>query len=329
MRRALIQETCGALATGSAILACGFSASLRFGGRMNCSFGRIQMMLRGAAAALAVCGVLACNDSIDPIAIDVAVTPVSTDLLTGDSTKLTATVSGATGNDAVQWTSSASAIASVSNAGIVLGVAPGSATISATSVADPTKVATVAVRVSQKYVPITGTYDLTFTFDSTRLEATAPNNGCPTSQGYCTYTRPTGVKSTLSASMKILDSTFNFTPTFPSGPTRVVSIAEVMMSGRFCKIPDFAIPVGCVEFEDMALSRHTALITRVTAMPATSSFVRIDSGTVSGDFPTERFLSLTYDVAPDSLYGRFLWIMHKSVRSPIAQMGSFVAKRRK
>lgn len=281
--------------------------------------------------ACAIASLVSCTgDLFDPDDDEVQILPGNTAVLVGDTARLSLfSAQQGTVTGAVEWTSSAPSVATVTSSGLVTGVGIGNAVIRAVPAQNSAKVATVAVTV-QRYAPLASTYTFTFRFDSTRFEVTAPNGGCPVASGFCTYTRPSGANSnTLSGTMKILDSTFTYTPTSPTGPARLVSIAEVMLNGRFCQSPDFAIPVGCIDYEDVPTSRHTALITRATTYPGSGSFVRIDSGRVSGDAPTERFLSLTYEATRDSIYGRFSWVLHRSVRSPTTQLGSFVAKRQR
>ncbi|MBC8088483.1 MAG: Ig domain-containing protein [Phycisphaerae bacterium] len=289
------------------------------------SLTRLRVMALVSLVAVASCSE---GDPVVPESVTIDVSPDSASIYAGSVQTFTATVSG-TSDTAVEWQSSAPTIATVTNAGVVTAVAAGNAVLTATSVRDRSKTATVDIKVLSLFYPLTGTYDLTFVFDSTRFEVTAPFDGCPTTQTYCTYTRLAGAKSTLSGTLIIPEQTFVFTPQFPSGPPRLVSLVQVMMSGRFCVTPIAGDPVGCARFEDVPMSRHSGNMDRVQTIPGTKSFVRLDSGAVSGDFPTERYLSLTYDVHADSLHGRALWILYKNFRSPTAQLGSFVARRRK
>lgn len=80
--------------------------------------------------------------------VTIVATPGTLNLVAGLQQQLTATVTGSS-NTAVTWTTSASAIATVSTAGIVRGLTPGTATITARSVADPSKSANVTVTVTQ------------------------------------------------------------------------------------------------------------------------------------------------------------------------------------
>lgn len=78
----------------------------------------------------------------------VAVTPDTLALDVGDTADLEALVTPAGASQSVIWTSSSPAIASVSETGMVTGLAAGSATITAASVADGTKTGTCAVTVT-------------------------------------------------------------------------------------------------------------------------------------------------------------------------------------
>lgn len=84
-----------------------------------------------------------------PVVIaSVAVTPDTLALDVGDTADLEALVTPAGASQSVIWTSSSPAIASVSETGMVTGLAAGSATITAASVADGTKTDTCAVTVT-------------------------------------------------------------------------------------------------------------------------------------------------------------------------------------
>lgn len=78
--------------------------------------------------------------------VAVAVSPPSATVNVGATAQLTATVTG-NSNTAVSWASSNAGVATVSNAGLVTGVAPGTATITASSQADPTKTGTATITV--------------------------------------------------------------------------------------------------------------------------------------------------------------------------------------
>lgn len=78
----------------------------------------------------------------------VAVTPDTLALDVGDTADLEALVTPAGASQSVIWTSSSPAIASVSETGMVTGLAAGSATITAASVADGTKTDTCSVTVT-------------------------------------------------------------------------------------------------------------------------------------------------------------------------------------
>ena len=84
-----------------------------------------------------------------PVTVSIAQRGVT--VMVGGTTQLTATVAGDPGiSTQVTWTSATPGIATVSNAGVVLGVASGSALITATSLADATKRDTVTVSVGSR-----------------------------------------------------------------------------------------------------------------------------------------------------------------------------------
>lgn len=78
----------------------------------------------------------------------VDVTPATLSVAVGDTGDLEVVVTPAGASQQVTWTSSAPAIASVSETGLVTGLAVGTATITAASVADGTKTDTCAVTVT-------------------------------------------------------------------------------------------------------------------------------------------------------------------------------------
>jgi trimeric autotransporter adhesin len=85
---------------------------------------------------------------VSPIVTGVTVTPATSQLIPAESAPLLASVRGDTGIDStVRWRSNQPTIATVSPQGIVTGVAPGTATITATSVADSTRLASAIVTI--------------------------------------------------------------------------------------------------------------------------------------------------------------------------------------
>lgn len=79
--------------------------------------------------------------------VGITVAPTSASLQAGQTQQITATVSGTT-NTAVTWSSSAAGVATVSTTGLVRALTAGTAVITATAVADPSKTAAVAVTVT-------------------------------------------------------------------------------------------------------------------------------------------------------------------------------------
>lgn len=83
-----------------------------------------------------------------PAVLSVLILNPNAAIIVGTTSQLTAQVSTAGGaSNAVTWSSSAPAIATVNASGLVNALAPGNVTISATSVFDPTKQAAAAIRV--------------------------------------------------------------------------------------------------------------------------------------------------------------------------------------
>jgi uncharacterized protein YjdB len=78
--------------------------------------------------------------------VALTVTPATVTLASGLTQQSTATVTGTT-NTAVRWSSGAPGVASVSDAGLIRAITPGTAVITATSLADPSKTGTTTVTV--------------------------------------------------------------------------------------------------------------------------------------------------------------------------------------
>ena len=90
------------------------------------------------------------TEDIPATAIEVS--PTSLDLVIGEKSTLTATLTPANATDVVEWTTSAEGVATVEN-GVVTAVGEGTATITATSVADNTISAACTVTVTAKTAP--------------------------------------------------------------------------------------------------------------------------------------------------------------------------------
>jgi PKD repeat protein/alpha-tubulin suppressor-like RCC1 family protein len=107
--------------------------------------------------------------AIEVATVEVAVTPASLALVPGTSGILTAAVAGAN-NTSVIWTSNNLGVATVSS-GIVNAVSPGTAVITARSMADPTKAASVTVEIEElvaafTLTPLFGDTSTVFTLDA-------------------------------------------------------------------------------------------------------------------------------------------------------------------
>ncbi len=77
-----------------------------------------------------------------------SVSPTTANMSPGQTLQATATIAGTT-NTSIQWASSNTNIASVSPTGLIRAITAGTANITVTSLADPAKVATVAVTIAQ------------------------------------------------------------------------------------------------------------------------------------------------------------------------------------
>src|SRR5512134_108649 len=123
----------------------------------------------GAVVAFLALGACGGGDSGPPAVATVSVTPPSATIEAGLTTQLAASPRDASGNaltNPVTWSSSAATVASVNATGLVTGVAPGSATITATSggksgtaaiTVVPPPVATVAVTLAAATIEETRT----------------------------------------------------------------------------------------------------------------------------------------------------------------------------
>ena len=110
----------------------------------------------------------------------VSISPQSPRINVGATATLTATLDIGVGTSpTVNWSTSNTAVASVTSGGVVTGVAPGTSTLTATSIADPTKVSSTTVTVASSAtvrsvtvspastgLAIGGTYQLTTVLDA-------------------------------------------------------------------------------------------------------------------------------------------------------------------
>jgi len=148
------------------------------------------MRHRGIALTIMATAIfaVACGDDDSPTGtasvVSVTVSQPTGNLLVGNTTTLTATAKDGGGNTvagaAVTWSSSSDAIATVSQAGVVTGVAPGTATITATSNGKP---GSATITVASK----------TVSFSATMTPAGEPGPlvGNPTGSGTFTATLDT------------------------------------------------------------------------------------------------------------------------------------------
>jgi hypothetical protein len=132
------------------------------------SAGKITAIAPGSATIIASSGGKTANCVVTVVPATVAVTGVSLSktslsLVPGSTSTLTATVAPTNAtNKTVTWKSSNTGVASVTTGGIVTAVAAGSATITATSAADGSKIATCVVTVTD---------DITAAFTDAKFKA--------------------------------------------------------------------------------------------------------------------------------------------------------------
>jgi uncharacterized protein YjdB len=99
---------------------------------------------------------------------DVAVQPSAATVTTGETRQLTASVTADPGADrTIQWRSANSAVASVSNTGLVTGVSAGTAVITAVSTADTTKQSTSTITV--RSIPVVTVSPTSLTLSPTEV----------------------------------------------------------------------------------------------------------------------------------------------------------------
>src|SRR5687768_5318531 len=123
-----------------------------------------RRMATSAVLSLVLLVLIACSDSNDPLTpvnavATVAVSPAAPALTVGQTAQLTATLKDAAGNvltgRAVEWSSSSTATATVSAAGVVTAAAEGAATISAGSEGKTGQVEVNVARVAVARVNVT------------------------------------------------------------------------------------------------------------------------------------------------------------------------------
>ena len=115
----------------------------------------VNARFRLAAFVCAVSLLVGACDLIDPApGAGVAVTPSAVEIGVGASVQLTAEVRGEEGlSQDVTWSSSDGAVATVDDVGLVIGMAPGTAEVTATSVSDATLSGSAEVTVSGEEEP--------------------------------------------------------------------------------------------------------------------------------------------------------------------------------
>src|SRR6266571_4158567 len=217
-------------------------------------------------------GTAAITVSSTPVA-SVAVSPASATLIVGATQQLTATPLDANGNPlsgrTISWTTSALGVATVDANGLVTAVAPGSATITATSegksgtsaiTVNPVPVASVAVTPGSATVSVGGTLQLT----ATPLDA----NGNPLSGRAVSWTTSAPGVATVDANGNPLSGR---TVTWVSSNT---AVATVSASGLVTGVaPGSATITATSEGKSgtAAITVNPPPVATVTVSPASAS----------------------------------------------------------
>jgi uncharacterized protein YjdB len=196
----------------------------------------------GSATITATSGSLTATSAItvSQVAASVEVTPTSKTLTSiGDTVTLVATVKDGGGTamsgDAVTWTTSDAAVATVSSAGLVTSVADGSATITATS-GSATKTATITVSQAAASLTLSPTSKTFTSFgDTVTLVATVKDAGGTAMTGAAvTWTSSNASVATVSNAglvTSVADGSATITATSGSATaTAAVTIAQVAAS---------------------------------------------------------------------------------------------------
>ncbi len=117
----------------------------------------VRYALLGAVLALAACETTSVDPPLPPppppppgppAVTGVTVTAAATSVAAGSTLQLTAAVAPAAASQAVTWSTSSTARATVSNSGLVSALSPGAVTITATSTADPSRTGTLQLTVT-------------------------------------------------------------------------------------------------------------------------------------------------------------------------------------
>jgi uncharacterized protein YjdB/photosystem II stability/assembly factor-like uncharacterized protein len=173
--------------------------------------------------------------AVTPSVTSVRITPTDVQVAPAQTAQLEAVVEGDAGiNTAVRWSSSNSGIAHVSAQGVLTGVALGSAIITATSVQDPTRAASITVSVAQRPIqlsvsPSTATIGVGGT--TTFAAQVTADAGVPTT---VTWTSSNPAVASINASgvaTGVAVGTATVTATSTADPTRRAT-AQVTVSAR-------------------------------------------------------------------------------------------------
>ena len=205
-------------------------------------------------------------------------------LLQGSTQQLTATVTG-TLNTAVTWSSSNQAVATVSLGGLVTAVGAGTATITATSVADPTKTASVSLTVTPVSFSIAPTAVSLSVGGTQQLTATV-NGAVSTAVTFATSAPAVASVSGAGVVTGVAAGSANVTVALASDPARSITIPVTVTNA-----PGILLTSGVAVANISALEDSVRLFRIVVPAGASQLDVRTTGGTGDLDLYLSRIAS--------------------------------------
>jgi uncharacterized repeat protein (TIGR02543 family) len=216
----------------------------------------------------------------------VTLNKTSTSIFVGSTETLTYTVSPSNAtNQNVTWESSASGVATVSNAGLVTAVGIGTATITVTSVADTSKTATCTVTVVNQ-TPVASDYTFGNTNQMagsvTAVSITANSGKSPGSVGNIRYAGNTAIPQTVGTYAVTFDvaaaTGWNAATNLSAGN---LTVAPVLVTGVTLNKNTLPLTVGGTETLTATVAPNNATDKAVTWSISPSGVATVSNGTVT------------------------------------------------
>jgi uncharacterized protein YjdB len=233
-----------------------------------------------------------------PVA-SVTVSPAAPSLAVGGTVALTATVKDASGNTltgrAVSWSSSNSGVATVSSTGVVTAVAPGTATIRATSegkTGEATVTVTAAAVASVTVAPATSTVTAGQTVQLTATTRDASGDvlsgravSWTTSDANVATVSSTGLVTTVAAGTVTITATSegkSGTATVVVQPVAVASVAIAPTTAKVKKTKTVVFTAACLDASGRTLTGRTIVFTTSNSKIAKINSFTATTATVQG-----------------------------------------------